>query len=131
MHYTGTKHVYNAVKGHVAYIAYRHVLCTALKHIMSASMPLCKGPFIFPVPKKKKNPYRCLHLIFPTCIVERKIYVSVGHKTFFKIIGEIRCRHQYATNFIGNLKTNEIDPLNSILKIIFNGLQKITIFIYP
>jgi hypothetical protein len=53
MHYTGTKHVYNAVKGHVAYIAHTRVLCTALKHIMS--MPLCKGPFIFPVPKKTKK----------------------------------------------------------------------------
>jgi hypothetical protein len=52
MHYTGTKHVYNAAKGHVAYIAHRRVLCTALRHIMSTSMPLCKGPFIIPVPKK-------------------------------------------------------------------------------
>jgi hypothetical protein len=40
MHYTGTKHVYNAMKGHVAYIAHSRVLCTALKHIMSARMPL-------------------------------------------------------------------------------------------
>jgi hypothetical protein len=54
-------------------------------------------------------------------IVERRIYVSVGHKTFFKIKGEIKCRHQYGTNSIGNLKTNEIDPLNFILQIIFNG----------
>jgi hypothetical protein len=49
----------------------------------------------------------------------------VGNKTFFKIIGEIRCR----CNSIGNLKTNEIDLLNFILQIIFNGKQKITIFI--
>jgi hypothetical protein len=52
VHYTGTEHVYNAVKGHVAYIAHRRVLCTALRHIMSTSMPLCKGPYIIPVPKK-------------------------------------------------------------------------------
>jgi hypothetical protein len=70
-------------------------------------------------------PYRCLHLISPIFNVERRIYVSVGNKTFFKIIGEIRCR----CNSIGNLKTNEIDLLNFILQIIFNGKQKITIFI--
>jgi hypothetical protein len=59
-----------------------------------------------------------------SCIVEKRIYVSVGHKTFFKIIGESRCRHQYGTNSIGNLKTNEIDPLNFILQTIFNADNK-------
>jgi hypothetical protein len=87
---------------------------------MSGRMPLCKGPFIFPVPKKIcSTPISTSD--FSYFIVERKIYVSVGHKTFFKIIGEIRCRHQYASNSIGNLKTIEMDPLNFILQIIFDG----------
>jgi hypothetical protein len=39
-------------KGNLAYIAHKRVLCTALKHITSARMSLCKGPLILPVPKK-------------------------------------------------------------------------------
>jgi hypothetical protein len=63
--YTGAKHVYNAVKGHVAYIAHRRVpvLFTALKHIMSASMLLCKRIHLYSQFPKKFVPYRCLHLV--------------------------------------------------------------------
>jgi hypothetical protein len=78
MHYTGTKHMYKAAKEHVTYIAHRRVLCTALKHIMIPRMPICKGPFIFPV-AKKIIPYRCLHLISPQRYIKKDLSVSVGH----------------------------------------------------
>jgi hypothetical protein len=89
----------------------------------------CKVLFIFPVPKKNCSiPMSTSDFSY---LYRWKKDLCIRHKTFFKIIREIRCRHQYGNNSIGNLKTNEIDLLNFILQIIFNGIQKITIFIDP
>jgi hypothetical protein len=94
--------VYNAVKGHVVYIENRRVLCTALRHIMSTSMPLCKGPFIIPFPKKTCSIPMSTSDFSYMYYVEKRIYVSVGHKTFFEIIGEIRLDIGMEQVFFGN-----------------------------